>query len=118
MIPAVSAGSNHDGASDTCTPQVTCPSGFAAAAEPVEQRTPEPAKAADIFRMSRRLGSPTEWVAILAPFRLRLSSPATAVPASDPRRATTTESRLSTQAPILPREHPSRSPFPVAKRAH
>ena len=29
-IPAVSAGSNHDGASETCTPQATWPSGAAA----------------------------------------------------------------------------------------
>ena len=27
MIPGISAGSNHVGASETCTPQVSCPSG-------------------------------------------------------------------------------------------
>src|SRR5919202_898557 len=32
MIPGVSAGSNQVGARDTCTPQVSCPSGRAAPA--------------------------------------------------------------------------------------
>src|SRR5262249_54848313 len=34
MIPGVSAGSNHVGANEMCTPQVSCPSGLAARAEP------------------------------------------------------------------------------------
>src|SRR6476469_3859409 len=34
MIPGVSAGSNHVGANEICTPQVSCPSGLAARAEP------------------------------------------------------------------------------------
>src|SRR6516165_7573714 len=33
MIPGVSAGSNHVGANEMCTPQVSCPSGLAAQAE-------------------------------------------------------------------------------------
>src|SRR5262245_54816321 len=69
MIPDVSAGSNHVGAKETCTPQVSCPTGPAALAEPVERKAPEPASAADIFRMSRRLRSPTESIAILGPLQ-------------------------------------------------
>src|SRR5262245_48305767 len=38
MIPDVSAGSNHVGASETCTAQVICPSG-AASAETAPLRT-------------------------------------------------------------------------------
>src|SRR5262249_25743125 len=34
MIPGVSAGSNHVGANEMCTPQVSCPSGLAARTEP------------------------------------------------------------------------------------
>src|SRR5262249_51207412 len=34
MIPGVSAGSNHVGANEMCTPQVSCPSGLAARAKP------------------------------------------------------------------------------------
>ena len=34
MIPGISAGSNHVGASETCTPQVSCPSGPDALAMP------------------------------------------------------------------------------------
>src|SRR5262245_5483816 len=34
MIPGVSAGSNHVGANEMCTPQVSCPSGPAARGEP------------------------------------------------------------------------------------
>ena len=34
MIPEFSAGSNQIGASDTCTPQISCASGPAAIAEP------------------------------------------------------------------------------------
>ena len=34
MIPGISAGSNHVGASETCTPQVSCPSGPAPLAMP------------------------------------------------------------------------------------
>src|SRR5215813_14097079 len=72
MILWVSAGSNHDGAKDTCTPQVACPSSDRAApVEPVERKTPEPASAADIFTISRRLRSPMEYVAILSPFQHR-----------------------------------------------
>src|SRR5262249_27442465 len=67
-VAAVSAGSNHVGAKETCTPQVSCPPGWAAPAEPVERRTPEPASAAEIFRISRRLRSPTAWIVILGPF--------------------------------------------------
>src|SRR5215475_3994540 len=66
--PDVSAGSNHAGARETCTPQVSCPCGLAVPAEPVEGKTPEPASTADIFRISRRVRSPTEQVAILSPF--------------------------------------------------
>src|SRR5215813_3555589 len=68
-VPGVSAGSNHVGAKETCTPQVSCPPGWAAPAEPDERKTVEPASAAEIFRISRRLTSPTEWIAILGPFR-------------------------------------------------
>src|SRR5215468_8346478 len=70
-VAAVSAGSNHVGAKETCTPQVSCPPGWEAPAEPVERRTPEPVSAADIFRISRRLRSPTRWIAILGPLQRR-----------------------------------------------
>src|SRR5262249_23150278 len=71
-VPAVSAGSNHVGAKETCTPQVSCPPGRAAPVEPVMRKTPEPASVADIFRISRRLRSLTEYVTILSPFRARI----------------------------------------------
>src|SRR5262245_22510112 len=68
-VAAVSAGSNHVGAREMCTPQVSCPPGCATPAEPDESKTLEPASAADIFRISRRLRSPTEWIAILGPLQ-------------------------------------------------
>jgi hypothetical protein len=37
-VPGVSAGSNHVGAKETCTPQVSCPPGWAAPAEPASSR--------------------------------------------------------------------------------
>src|SRR5262249_40988690 len=67
-VAAVSAGSNHVGAKETCTPKVSCPPGWAAPAEPVERKTPEPASAPEIFRISRRLRSLTAWIVILGPF--------------------------------------------------
>src|SRR5262245_18027415 len=72
MMPSVSAGSSQRDASVMCTPHVIVPSGAAAAgaARPLE-RTPEPASAADIFRISRRVRSPTELVAILSLFERR-----------------------------------------------
>src|SRR4029077_17394980 len=52
MIPETSAGSNHTGASETCTPHVSCPSGVAATAEPGAPATrPNAAR----VRRSRRL---------------------------------------------------------------
>src|ERR1051326_6696633 len=66
IIPGVSAGSNHDGAKDTCTPQVICPSGAAPAA-PVAAKTCAPASAADSFKTSRRLRLPKEYFAIFPP---------------------------------------------------
>src|SRR5262245_22967220 len=73
MMPSVSAGSSQRDASVMCTPHVIVPSGAAAAeaAGPLERTTPEPASAADIFSISRRLSSPTEQVAILSPFQRR-----------------------------------------------
>src|SRR5262249_49773519 len=73
MMPSVSAGSSQRDASVMCRPQVIVPSGAAAAgaARPLERTTPEPASAADIFRTSRRLRSPTEQVVILFPFQRR-----------------------------------------------
>src|SRR5215467_8248895 len=68
LFPGVSAGSYHVGAKETCTPQVSCPPGWAA---PAESKTPEPASAAEIFRISRRLRPPTEWIAILGPLPRR-----------------------------------------------
>src|SRR5262249_13836739 len=68
--PSVSAGSSQRDASVMCRPHVIVPSGAAApgAARPLETTTPEPASAADIFRISRRLRSPTQELAILFPF--------------------------------------------------
>jgi len=51
MIPCVSAGSNQVGASETWMPQVSCPSGAAAKAEPGEAARPNAARA----RASRRV---------------------------------------------------------------
>src|SRR5262245_47342798 len=68
VMPSVSAGSNHVGASEMCTPQVSCPSGWAAA-KPVEGKTPVPASTADNFRISRRLRPSTESVTMWSPFR-------------------------------------------------
>src|SRR5215470_17997757 len=70
MVPGVSAGSNHVGAKEVCTPQVSCPPGWAPPAEP-EGKTAELASTAEIFRISRRLRSPMEWIAILGPFQQR-----------------------------------------------
>src|ERR1700730_1202540 len=52
MIPETPAGSNHIGASETCTPQISCPSVPAAIAEPGAPATTPSAAAA---RRSRRL---------------------------------------------------------------
>src|SRR5215831_9140098 len=52
MIPDTSAGSNHTGASETCTPQVSCPSGPAASAEP---GAPAARPSAASARRSRRV---------------------------------------------------------------
>src|SRR5262252_4971461 len=73
MMPSVSAGSSQRDASVMCTAHVIVPWGAAAAgaASPLERTTPEPASAADIFRISRRLRSPAEEVAILSPFPRR-----------------------------------------------
>src|SRR6266446_7703259 len=55
MIPGVSAGSNHVGASEMCTPQVSCPSGPAARAAPGAAATkPRAARA----KASRRVTPP------------------------------------------------------------
>src|ERR1700730_9925703 len=57
MIPETSAGSNHIGASDTCTPQISCPSVPAAIAEPGAPATRPSAASARISRRVTPLAS-------------------------------------------------------------